>query len=294
MKLDHKNIDPILSHLTTSTRSPRGRFSAENSWKLLEERMAFQKNRKKTWLRIASTAAVVLLAVSSWFIYNTLSPAPLQTIATLAETRIITLPDNTEVTLNHYSSITYPESFKKNLREVKLQGEAYFEVAKDTQHPFIVEAESIKVQVLGTHFNVEAYPTDNQIRTTLLEGSVAVNFKEQNAPLILAPNESATYNKVKGTIVHEKNLNASNEILWSQDILFFDRLPLHEIARQLSNAFHTKIQIKDTFLQNYRMTATFQEKESLAQILDLLSEVGHFDYKRTNDQINITSKLNKQ
>lgn len=86
------------------------------------------------------------------------APVPLQTVSTLAETRTVTLPDQTEIVLNRYSSLTYPERFRGKDRKVQLQGEAYFEVSKDAAHPFKVEAGAIIVQVLGTHFNVEAYP----------------------------------------------------------------------------------------------------------------------------------------
>lgn len=79
------------------------------------------------------------------------APVPLQTVSTLAETRSITLPDQTEIVLNRYSTLTYPERFRGKDRKVQLQGEAYFEVSKDAAHPFKVEAEAVIVQVLGTH-----------------------------------------------------------------------------------------------------------------------------------------------
>lgn len=99
----------------------------------------------------------------------------MQTVSAGAAISVITLPDQTKVTLNRYSSLTYPDRFKEDRREVQLQGEAYFEVEKDARHPFVVKADPVEVEVLGTHFNVEAYPGDAEVKTTLLEGSVAVN-----------------------------------------------------------------------------------------------------------------------
>lgn len=292
MKVNNNDIDKVLNKLIASTRSPRGRFTAQNSWKLLEKQLFARRNRRLLWMRVASVAAVVLLCMAGWFAYEAWRPASMQMVSTLAETRTVVLPDQTKVTLNRYSTLSYPERFKEKRRKVHLQGEAYFEVAKDAKHPFIVKAEAVKVQVLGTHFNVEAYPGDAEVRTTLLEGSVAVSLKGENQRLVLAPNESAIYNKEKGTLIQEAAPGAKNEILWRKGIILFDQLPLHEIARQLSNAFQTDIRIDDPQLQNYRMTATFDANEDLTQILDLLKNAGNFNYKKENNTITLTTKLN--
>lgn len=292
MKVNNNDIDKVLNKLIASTRSPRGRFTAENSWKLLEKQLFARRNRRLLWMRVASAAAVVLLCMAGWLAYEAWRPAPMLMVSTLAETRTVVLPDQTKVTLNRYSTLSYPERFKEKRRKVHLQGEAYFEVAKDAKHPFIVKAEAVRVKVLGTHFNVEAYPGDAEVRTTLLEGSVAVSLKGENQRLVLAPNESAIYNKEKGTLVQEAAPGAKNEILWRKGIILFDQLPLHEIVRQLSNAFQTDIRIDDPQLQNYRMTATFDTSEDLTQILDLLKNAGNFNYKKENNTITLTTKLN--
>lgn len=292
MKVNNNDIDKVLNKLIASTRSPRGRFTAENSWKLLEKQLFARRNRRLLWMRVASAAAVVLLCMASWLAYDAWRPAPMLMVSTLAETRTVVLPDQTKVTLNRYSTLSYPERFKEKRRKVHLQGEAYFEVAKDAKHPFIVKAEAVRVKVLGTHFNVEAYPGDAEVRTTLLEGSVAVSLKGENQRLVLAPNESAVYNKEKRTLVQEAAPGAKNEILWRKGIILFDQLPLHEIVRQLSNAFQTDIRIDDPQLQNYRMTGTFDTNEDLTQILDLLKNAGNFNYKKENNTITLTTKLN--
>lgn len=292
MKVNNNDIDKVLNKLIASTRSPRGRFTAENSWKLLEKQLFARRNRRLLWMRVASAAAVVLLCMAGWLAYEAWRPAPMLMVSTLAETRTVVLPDQTKVTLNRYSTLSYPERFKEKRRKVHLQGEAYFEVAKDAKHPFIVKAEAVRVKVLGTHFNVEAYPGDAEVRTTLLEGSVAVSLKGENQRLVLAPNESAVYNKEKRTLVQEAAPGAKNEILWRKGIILFDQLPLHEIVRQLSNAFQTDIRIDDPQLQNYRMTATFDTSEDLTQILDLLKNAGNFNYKKENNTITLTTKLN--
>lgn len=283
----------ILDKLVSSTRSPRGRFSKENSWTLLEKRLP-RLRRHTLSLRItAAAAAVAVLCLMGWSAYYMFAPIPLQTISTLADTRSITLPDQTVIVLNRYSSLTYPERFRGKDRQVKLKGEAYFEVSKDARHPFKVEAEDVMVQVLGTHFNVEAYPEDTQVKATLLEGSVAVSLIGQTEErLVLSPNESAIYNKEMKSLTLQTETDAAEEIVWQNGTLLFKSVPLQEIARQLSNAFHTDIRIESADLQNYRMTASFSDGETLDEILSLLCRHQKFEYTKTNNGITITQKLN--
>lgn len=293
MKNMEQDFEKILNKLVASTRSPRGKFSKANSWILLEKRLPRLQRRILSLRTMASAAAVTVLCVLGWWAYYMFAPVPLQTVSTLAETRSITLPDQTEIVLNRYSTLTYPERFRGKDRKVQLQGEAYFEVSKDAAHPFKVEAEAVIVQVLGTHFNIEAYPEDAQVKTTLLEGSVAVSLigKEEER-LVLSPNESAIYNKDKKSLTLHTEKDASEEIAWRNGTLLFKSIPLQEIVRQLSNAFHTDICIEDADLQDYHMTATFSDGETLEAILSLLCRNQKFGYTKTNDIITITQKLN--
>lgn len=288
-----QEFEKILAKLVSSTRSPRGRFSKANSWMLLEKRLP-RLRRHTLSLRItAAAAAVAVLCLMGWSAYYMFGPIPQQTVSTLAETRSITLPDQTVIVLNRYSSLSYPERFRGKDRRVKLKGEAYFEVSKDAAHPFKVEAEDVMVQVLGTHFNVEAYPEDTQVKATLLEGSVAVSLIGQTEDrLVLSPNESAIYNKEMKSLTLQTETDAAEEIVWQNGTLLFKSVPLQEIARQLSNAFHTDIRIESADLQNYRMTASFSDGETLDEILSLLCRHQKFEYTKTNNGITITQKLN--
>ena len=135
-----QEFEKILDKLAISTRSPRGRFSKANSWILLEKRLPHLQRRILSLHTMAGAAAVAVLCVLGWWAYYMFAPVPLQTVSTLAETRTVTLPDQTEIVLNRYSSLTYPERFRGKDRKVQLQGEAYFEVSKDAAHPFKVEA----------------------------------------------------------------------------------------------------------------------------------------------------------
>ena len=292
MKYTDRELEDILNKLIASTRSPRGRFSAASSYPQLEKKLNFRNHRLYLTRTFAAAAAVVLLCLSVWTAYLYMQPATIQTVSTLAETRTVRLPDGTSVTLNHYSSLSYPERFKSDDREVELSGEAYFEVSKDSKHPFIVQTETIDVQVLGTHFNVDAYPDNPDVKTTLLTGSVAVSNKNNSVRMVLKPNEVAIYNKVEQKLTRKVLENAGDEISWRHGEFIFDDLPLQEIARELSNAFHVKIKITDEDIKDFRIRAHFTEGESLDQMLDLLQPAGNFSYSKTNDTILIHSKLN--
>lgn len=151
---DQKESDDLLDKLAASTRSPHGQFTAEKSWPLLQKRIQGGFGWYLWYHRVASLAAVILLCLAGWGIYEYVIPPREQTYAAYAEVRTILLPDSTEVTLNRYSTLTCPVRFKGKNRNVSLSGEAYFEVHKDARHPFIVQAEEVKVKVLGTHFNL--------------------------------------------------------------------------------------------------------------------------------------------
>ena len=284
MKYTDRELEDILNKLIASTRSPRGRFSAASSYPKLN----FRNHRLYLTRTFAAAAAVVLLSLSVWTAYLYMQPATIQTVSTLAETRTVRLPDGTSVTLNHYSSLSYPERFKSDDREVELSGEAYFEVSKDSKHPFIVQTETIDVQVLGTHFNVDAYPDNPDVKTTLLTGSVAVSNKNNSVRMVLKPNEGDIYNKGEQKLTRKVLENAGDEISWRHGEFIFDDLPLQEIARELSNSFGTTIHIADSTLQNYRITARFRNGEDLDAILSVLHNAGYFNYSRNTQQITIT------
>lgn len=290
MKYTDRELEETLNKLIASTRSPRGRFSAAAGYPELEKKLKSHTRRLTLIRTFSAAAAVLLLCLSTWTVYLYMQPVSIETVSTLAETRTVHLPDGSTVTLNHYSSISYPEKFKSGNREVELNGEAYFEVSKDKKHPFIVQTEMIDVQVLGTHFNVDAYLDNPDVRTTLLTGSVAVSNKNNSVRMVLKPNEIAIYNKVEQKLTRKALENAKDEISWRHGEFIFDDLPLQEIVRELSNSFGTSIRISDTALQDYRITARFRNGEDLKTILSVLHNAGYFDYSQNDKQIIITAK----
>ena len=226
-------------------------------------------------------AAILLLVIVSWSVYEYVLPSPLQSISADGEVCRYVLPDNSIVVLNRHSSLTYPKRFSRRDRKVTLAGGGYFEVHKETGRPFYVDAGPVTVKVLGTHFNVDAFPEEDKINTTLLEGSVEVTSATES--IRLRPGETAVYSRTKQWLESYRNQNAEASVSWREGTFLFDNLPLSEIALQLSRAFQVEIKIADETLVNYRIRARFVKGENLDEMLALMQKAGHFQYEWKKD-----------
>lgn len=147
------------------------------------------------------------------------------------------LPDGTEIWLNAGSSITYPLSFKEQMRKVKLNGEAYLQVAHDANHPFVVEKNSTSVTVLGTHFNVKAYDNETAIKVTLLEGSVRV--QKDNAIQLLKPNQQAVVNANNIELIEDADTQEA--MAWYNGRTSFHDIGLAEALKELERWYNVTI-----------------------------------------------------
>jgi ferric-dicitrate binding protein FerR (iron transport regulator) len=176
------------------------------------------------------------------------------------------------VWLNNSSKLHYPVKYGKQ-REVKLEGEGYFEVAKNPDKPFIVNAGDIDVKVLGTKFNVMSYPDDERIEVALLTGSVELYKTEQNGEnefmANLTPGSLARYNKA-GRNMSVYVTDVKRHVAWKDGKLCFYETPLKEVAIEMERWYNCEIDIVSEELSNIHLTATF-EGENLEQALKLMS-----------------------
>jgi ferric-dicitrate binding protein FerR (iron transport regulator) len=200
----------------------------------------------------------------------------------------IILPDNSVVYLNAGSVLKYPASFNKKHRNVILNGEAYFEVQKDSQRPFIVETGDVNIKVLGTHFNVKNYDVDNIIETSLLEGSVEVseNTDEASNKMILAQNQQALYNKSSHKIT-KNNVDAELTAIWKDGKYYFDHEKFSTITTKLERYFNYDIEIKSEKLNETMFSGLFDKNKTIFQILDIMKGYSNFNYKVHKDTITI-------
>lgn len=286
--LSDKELDNLLHQLSQSVRGPKGKYSAENSYSQLQDRLPL-KNRKRLPLfrYIVAASIVIILGLSTYILLNSSHNPEMLTVITGDNTKEVVLPDGSHVVLSHYSSLQYPSEFNRKDRTVILSGEAYFDVTKNKEHPFSVHSGDICVTVLGTQFNLQSYSNNPFIKTTLIEGKVAVSTLDESKTTILNPNETAFFSKSTGEIYKETNENAIDEIAWKEGKLIFDNKPLAEITTDLANFFNVDIKIDNKHLQTYRMTARFERNENIEEILNILQTSANFNWKRNNNTITI-------
>jgi transmembrane sensor len=197
------------------------------------------------------------------------------------ETYLVVLPDQSKVWMNAASSLTYTTNLVKDgLRMVELSGEAYFEIAKDKRHPFIVTTKNQQVKVLGTHFNINAYDDEPAVKTTLLEGSVEINKH-----LILKPNEQA--------ILGDKNIKvipviAESFIDWQQGVFNFEDEDLQSIMRKIARWYDVDVMYSGTNNDMQTFSGSLSRSTDIQKVLQNLSEISSLKFKVQNRTITVS------
>jgi transmembrane sensor len=192
----------------------------------------------------------------------------------------VTLPDGSNVWLNHRSKLKYPAIFQGHSRTVELNGEGYFEVAHNPKIPFIVKAGGIEVIARGTTFNIMAYPDEDKIETSLINGKVELQLTASGGkpvpPLKMKPSDLAIYHKLNSEISNS-TICDDRYFSWKDGKLVFNKEPIGEVVKKLSRWFNCDIQIKDPELLDLTYTATFVN-ETLPQVMELLALVSPVSY----------------
>lgn len=192
-------------------------------------------------------------------VYNTMSTPK-------AQKYTLQLADGTKVWLNASSSIKFPTAFSGKTREVSLTGEAYFEVSSNKNKPFIVDVGGMKVEVLGTHFNINSYDDEEVIRTTLLEGSVVINQNLKSKKLY--PGQQAVVTST-GEITLEKNVNISQVMSWKNGLFYFENSSLQEVMRELSRWYDVDV-VYVNGIPNRNFEGEIQRNLKLSEVLKIL------------------------
>lgn len=202
----------------------------------------------------------------------------------------ITLQDGTVVMLNSGSSMTYPSSFvDMDIREVQLKGEAFFEVAKNPEKPFIVKTETMYTQVFGTVFNVSAYAEDGNSEVVLVEGSVGVGKTDTagaNDLQMLKPSQKAIDMADGETDFVVEDVDVTSYISWTQGILTFENESMGQIIKRLQRQYNIKIVNQYEELDERRFTGMFDE-ESIDHVLRTIQAHTHFSYDKRENLITI-------
>jgi len=221
----------------------------------------------------------------------------------------LTLSDGTRVWLNSGSHIHYGKDFGGESREVTLAGEAFFDVAPDASHPFVIHTPKLDVRVLGTSFNLKSYPTDKTTEATLIRGSIEISIRNRPSDkIILKPNEKLVVNNddslltrktpkrkevrpeslvVIGKPTYEHHSGAIIETSWVDNKLIFQDEEFGDLARQMERWYDVSIRFEDTRLQELRFTGSF-DKETIRQALEALKltdQQARFDYTIEGGQV---------
>ena len=251
----------------------------EGDWNIIREKLQTsrrpQKQTRSLVFRIARVAAIFILACfAGYMVYQFTGPGlgnsvEWITVTTSGSNEEIILPDGSLVTLNTGSTLIYPADFEDSSRTVKLNGEAFFEVARDEKKPFLISiADETSVEVLGTSFNIRQDPKNKKVFLNVLSGKVAFYKKGQKEEAeVLEKNEQAVYQG--GSI----NMSASfdlNFLSWKTRSLEFENTPLNEVVEQLSRHYKKEFQITDTRLDSLSLTGTYKNQD----IEEVLEEIG--------------------
>lgn len=260
-------------------------FSLQQKMQAIDEKRAFQTVSSKLftpkinwWFRIQRVAAILLIPVlvisGAYFFSQKKHSEQYSCVYNTAETPLgmrssLILPDGTKVWLNAGSKLTYPVLFSDKYRTVKLIGEAYFEVKKDKNWPFVVTADNMNIIVAGTTFNCNAYPENNQIQTVLVEGQVTVGNVSATSTKVMEPGELAIFRKNTQQITKSK-VDLEKYIAWKSGKLLFREDKMNLVVEKLQRWYNVDFEIMDKEISDYIYTATFVD-ESLDQVLKMLS-----------------------
>ncbi len=267
-------------------------FDLEKAYASFDKRTkkvkVIRSNFKKSYRSLLKYAALLIVTLGiSYYIFKPSNSTQLTQIhIPKGEYGQVVLPDGTKVTLNSNSILKYPLSFTNNTREVYLEGEAFFDVVKNTNKPFKVSLSSnIDIKVLGTTFNIKAYPEDSKTETTLFTGKVELTYKEKESiKTILFPGDKASYQKSKSKMIFTQVGDLDTDIAWKNKNFAFKRETLKDIINELNRFFDADITIKDKELENQLFTASFEKDVALKNILKTLEISGNFKHKRISNK----------
>jgi transmembrane sensor len=259
------------------------------------------------WKLIASIAAVTIISLAAFFSYrnyhNLTVLSQQQPYAAIKNIDVpfgkvvqLLLPDGSQVKLNSGSHFSYPAVFSKNSREVKLEGEGFFEVTKNPDRPFLVHTTRLTVRVIGTVFNLKAYRGDRKTETTLLRGKVQIELNnDREQKIILMPNEKLSVTndsadakpslpsvkevakvKYQLTILPDTKDGAYNENAWVKNKIVFTNDDFEDVARQMERKYNLHIVFENEALKKEQISGVLKD-ESIDTVIAILKQITPFE-----------------
>ncbi|MCR6719702.1 MAG: FecR domain-containing protein [Chitinophagaceae bacterium] len=276
---------------------------------VIEQPEAEEHPVRNIYRRLVWTAGIAASLLVAWFLigdkvlsFSNSKPLAQNTISTKRGSKSkVQLPDGTQVWLNADSRITYNEEFQGRIREVNLVGEAYFDVVRDEERPFVIHTNVIDIKVLGTAFNVRSYADEKNTETSLVRGSVEVTIRNHpEKKFTLKPNDKLIINNEQaaeavdvektektnsqqivltwGKINYpSKQDTVATEAMWTRNKLAFDKETFEEIAQKLERWYDIEVIIKDEKIRSTEFSIIIED-ESLQQVMEALRVAGKFRY----------------
>ena len=245
--------------------------------------------RKRKLRRIVSVAAAVLLPVMFisvfWININSrvgnilfASSETVSESAVLGERKVVVFQDGTKVYLNAGSKLSYPSFWTLSDRDVKLEGEAFFQVEKNPKRPFVVDMNGVSLTVYGTRFNAKAYPQDDAVEVILFDGDVVFNAVGKDYDM--EPSEQLAYSRSTGNVEIISLKSPNDQILWTENVIMFRNNTLREIAEVLSRWYNVKFEVEDELLysRTFTLKTDHQPLHVLLEEMEYVSDL-HFELK---------------
>jgi ferric-dicitrate binding protein FerR (iron transport regulator) len=268
-----RKIDLYCSLKKFDTKSA---FQKVKDQALLKQKKSFRIWRNKAFLKIAAVVTFALIVASAGFFAGSRQRENNQQAGIVVDqygNSRIQLSDGSVVTLNHDTKVNYPDKFDAGTREVQIEGEAFFEVRPDPARPFIIRAGKATIKVLGTSFNVNAYPENGEVEVVVETGKVRVTKMTNTTPvageLILDPGDRGVLTGTSGELKKSRNENP-NFLSWKTREFVFNKTSLKEVIQQLNKVYQVKVKAEDPQVERLRITARF-EGRSLDFILKVIS-----------------------
>lgn len=280
------------------------KYPSDQAWEKVHSRISMQSAPEKSKIRylisnpLFRVAAAVLFAalliVSGYevFYHSQESKKMMEVSATNQILKAFALPDGTLVSLNTNTKIKYPKTFTRNIREITIEGEAFFEVVPNKDKPFIIHAGNSQIKVLGTSFNVNAYPSAKSVEVVVETGKVQVLNKATKAnetnELILTSGERGTLVYSSNSLLKSTNQNP-NFLAWKTRNLIFKATSLAEVIENLEKVYNVNIQMADPKLNELLLTAQFNNYP-LDFILKVIETTFRIEAKQENGQYILKAK----
>lgn len=307
----HDNDDALLSqfmeqlweetdHDTVTTPDP---VSASTRYEKIRTQIRQGSSTAyKLYYRIAASVVIVAVFSTLYYryanaIYNYINPVVYRNYHTRAGERMrLTLPDSSVVWLNSMSTIRFPGEFRENTREIQLEGEAFFQVSKNKEKPFIVHVDDLYTRVLGTSFNIEAYRDEETMRVTVTEGKVAVGVtldsltaKTEQFSLLIA-NEQLSCNRTSKAFKKEQVGSAVAFTSWTEGNISFRTASLAQVITTLERRYAVAIETDASVNRDCTFTADFPSGTSLHDVLKILSMTRKISYEIKGHIIKISPR----